>query len=39
MSAIEIVLVIFTWLGTCFLAGFIDAWWEQHQRDKANRGK
>jgi len=23
----------------CFIAGFIDAWCEQHQREKANREK
>ena len=35
----KIILGIFCWLAVCFLAGFIDAWWEQHKREKDERRK
>ena len=30
----EIIFVITFWLLACFVAGFIEAWWENRQREK-----
>lgn len=35
----KIVFSIIILLVVCLFAGFIDACWEQHQREKANRHK
>lgn len=32
--ALKIIFGIYCWLLACFLAGFVDAWWEQRQREK-----
>lgn len=37
--AAKIILAVFALLAICFIAGFIDTWWEQRQYDKANREK